>query len=209
MPLNPTRVHADPLSVRAIAVFLVVVGALSALGFARHEQRAREQGRLAAIASDLTGRRIGVHCPGFLSSLVDTHGEAGRVRFDAAGRPADHTDLSPQTCKALRHLGHVDFTCIDRGDCGFTQFDAAWAAHTLAHEAFHLRGFQDEGVTECYALQNTAFVAERLGVPALQAAKLQAWIYVRGYPNEPEEYHSARCYSGGPLDLRPNVTKFP
>jgi hypothetical protein len=197
------------VSVRAIAAVLLVVGALLALGFARHEQRVREQNRLATIASDLAGRRVGVHCPSFLSSLVDTRSEAGRVRFDAAGRPANNTDLSPQTCKALRHLDDVDFTCIERGDCGFTQFNAAWAAHTLAHEAFHLRGFQDEGVTECYALQNTAFVAERLGVPAPQAEKLQAWIYVRGYPNEPEDYHSARCYSGGPLDLRPNVAKFP
>jgi hypothetical protein len=197
------------LVVRAIAVFLVVVGALSALGFARHEQRVREQHRLATIASDLAGRRIGVRCPSFLSSLVDTRGEAGRVRFDANGQPANHTDLSPQTCKALRHLDQVDFTCLGHGDCGFTQFNAAWAAHTLAHEAFHLRGFQDEGVTECYALQNTAFVAERLGVPTAQAEKLQTWIYVRGYPNEPEEYHSAQCYGGGPLDLRPNVAKFP
>ena len=125
------------------------------------------------------------------------------------GGPPPHTDLSPQTCKALRHLDRVDFTCLERGDCGFRQFDAAWAAHTLAHEAFHLRGFQDEGVTECYALQNTAFVAERLGVSAERAEQLQAWIYARGYPNEPEEYHSAQCYSGGPLDLRPNVAKFP
>ena len=194
---------------RVIAVLLVVVGGLAALGFARHEERVREQDQLAAITSDLAGHRVTVRCPTLLASLVDVRGEAGRVQFDETGRPANHTDLSPQTCKALRHLDGIDFTCIDRGDCGFTQFDAAWAAHTLAHEAFHLRGFQDEGVTECYALQNTAFVAERLGVPALQAAKLQAWIYVRGYPNEPEEYHSARCYSGGPLDLRPNVTKFP
>jgi hypothetical protein len=194
---------------RAIALCLVVVGALAALGFARHEQRVHEQDRLATIASDLAGRRVGVRCPGFLASLVDTHGEAGRVKFNAAGRPANHTDLSPQTCKALRHLDRVDFTCIENQDCGFTQFNAAWAAHTLAHESFHLRGFGDEGVTECYALQNTAFVAERLGVPAVQAKELQAWIYVRGYPNEPEEYHSAQCYDGGPLDLRPNVSRFP
>ena len=207
--VKPVRGGADPLAVRAIAVLLVVVGALAALGFARHEQRVREQDELATIASDLAGRKIGVRCPSFLASLVDTRGEAGRVQFDESGRPADHTDLSPQTCKALRHLDHVDFTCIDRGDCGFTQFNAAWAAHTLAHEAFHLRGFQDEGVTECYALQNTAFVAERLGVPAAQAEKLQAWVYARGYPNEPEEYHSAQCYGGVPLDLRPHVTKFP
>jgi hypothetical protein len=195
--------------VRGLAVLLVVVGALSALGFARHEQRVREQDRLAAIAGDLAGRRVQVRCPSFLSGLVDVHGEAGRVQFDDAGRPSDHTDLSPDTCKALRHLDRVDFTCIERGDCGFAQFNAAWAAHTLAHESFHLRGYEDEGVAECYALQNTAFVAERLGVPTRQALELQAWVYKRGYPNEPTEYQSAGCYAGGPLDLRPQQTSFP
>jgi hypothetical protein len=189
--------------VRLIAVLLVIAAALTAVGFARHEERMREQDRLAEIASDLAGRRVTVRCPSFLASLVDTHGEAGRVQFDEDGRPAGHADLSPQTCKALRRLEHVDFRCIARGDCAFKEFDAGWAAHTLAHEAFHLRGFQDEGVTECYALQNTAFVAERLGVATNEARNLQAWLFVKGYPNEPEEYRSSQCYDGGPLDLRP------
>ena len=57
---------------RAIAVLLVVVGGLAALGFARHEERVREQGQLAAIASDLAGRRVAVRCPSFVASLVDT-----------------------------------------------------------------------------------------------------------------------------------------
>ena len=73
----------------------------------------REQGRLAAVASQLAGRKVGVHCPSFLSSLVDTGGEAGRVRFDESGRAADYTDLSPQTCKELRHLDRIDFSCVD------------------------------------------------------------------------------------------------
>jgi hypothetical protein len=197
------------LSVRVIAVLLVVVGGLVALGFARHEERVREQDQLGAIAGDLAGRTVAVRCPNVFSSLVDVRGEAGRVQFDDSGRPANHTDLSPQTCKALRHLDTVDFTCIDRGACGFKQFSAGWAAHTLAHEAFHLRGFQDEGVTECYALQNTAFVAERLGVPTQAAKDIQAWLYVRGYPNEPTEYRSPQCYDGGPLDLRPQQNLFP
>jgi hypothetical protein len=188
--------------VRLIAVGLVIAGALAALGFARHESRMREQGTLAAVASQLAGRKVGVHCPSFLSSLVDTHGEAGRVRFDETGRAADYTDLSPQTCKELRHLDRVDFSCVDTATCGYREFRAAWAAHTLAHEAFHLRGIQDEGVTECYALQNTAFVAEQLGVPSAHARKLEHWLFVDGYPNEPEEYHSSKCYDGGPLDLR-------
>jgi hypothetical protein len=195
--------------VRFVAILLVIVGALAALGFARREERLREQDRLAVIASELAGREVGVRCPSFLSSLVDTHGEAGRVRFDDRGRPADHMDLSPQTCRSLRHLDRVDFSCLDRGQCGYREFKAAWAAHTLAHEAFHLRGFQDEGVTECFALQNTAFVAQRLGVPTGKARKLQAWLFIKGYPNEPTEYQSARCYDGGPLDLRPQLATFP
>ena len=194
---------------RGIAVLLVVVGALSALGFARHEQRIREQDQLASIASDLAGRKVAVRCPSFLAGLVDVHGEAGRVQFDDSGRPADHTDLSPETCKALRHLDRVDFGCLERGNCGLSQFSAGWAAHTLAHEAFHLRGFQDEGVTECYALQNTAYVAERLGVPTRQAEVIQSWLYKRGYPNEPAEYQSPQCHDGGPLDLRPQQSRFP
>ncbi len=194
---------------RTIAVLLVVAGALSALGFARHEQRIRQQDQLSAVASDLAGRKVGVRCPSFLAGLVDVHGEAGRVQFDGQGHPANHTDLSPETCKALRRLDRVDFTCIERRSCGFSQFDAAWAAHTLAHEAFHLRGYQDEGVTECYALQNTAFVAERLGVPTRQAKEIQQWLYVRGYPNEPTDYQSPGCSDGGPLDLRPQSPSFP
>jgi hypothetical protein len=197
------------LSVRVIAVLLVVAGGLAALGFARHEERVREQDQLAAIASDLAGRPVVVRCPSLLASLVDVRGEAGRVQFDDAGRPANHTDLSPQTCKALRHLSSVDFTCIERNDCGFKEFNAGWAAHTLAHESFHLRGFQDEGVTECYALQNTAFVAERLGVPTRPAKDLQAWLFKRGYPNEPTEYESPECHDGGALDLRPQQPLFP
>jgi hypothetical protein len=195
--------------VRVIAALLVIAAALTAVGFARHEDRMREQDRLAQIASDLAGRRIEVRCPSLLAALVDTRGEAGRVEFDESGRPADRTDLSPQTCKALRRLNRIDFACITRGDCGFEEFKAGWAAHTLAHEAFHLRGFQDEGVTECYALQNTAFVAERLGVPTVHARNVQRWLFLEGYPNEPEEYHSSDCYDGGPLDLRPQQAQFP
>ena len=194
---------------RLIAAFLLIVGALAALGFARREDRIHQQKTLGAIATELAGRPVGVRCPGFLKSLVDTHGEAGRVAFDPDGRPANHTDLAPSTCSALRHIEQIDFTCVTRDSCTYKEFKAAWAAHTLAHEAFHLRGFEDEGITECYALQNTAFVAEHLGVPTEQARELQAWLYKDGYPNEPQEYQSQNCYDGGPLDLRPQSSVFP
>ena len=194
---------------RLIAAALLIAGALAAVGFARREDRIHEQETLGAIATELAGRPVGVHCPGFLKSLVDTHGEAGRVQFGADGRPANHTDLAPSTCTALRHLDEVDFTCVGANRCDYKEFKAAWAAHTLAHESFHLRGFEDEGIAECYALQNTAFVAERLGVPTEQAQQLQAWLYKDGYPNEPQDYQAAGCYDGGPLDLRPQSAVFP
>jgi len=195
--------------VRLIAAALLITGALAAVGFARREDRIHQQKTLAAVATELAGRPVGVHCPGFLGSLVDTHGEPGRVGFGADGRPANYTDLAPSTCSALRHLDRVDFTCIERDSCTLREFKAGWAAHTLAHESFHLRGFEDEGIAECYALQNTAFVAERLGVPTKTAEELQAWLYKDGYPNEPEDYQSSNCYDGGPLDLRPQSAVFP
>jgi hypothetical protein len=194
---------------RLIAAALLIAGALAAVGFARREDRIHEQETLGGIATELAGRPAGVHCPGFLKSLVDTHGEAGRVQFRADGRPANHTDLAPATCTALRHLDRVDFTCVESNTCGYKEFKAAWAAHTLAHESFHLRGIQDEGIAECYALQNTAFVAERLGVPTRRAQQLQAWLYKDGYPNEPQDYQAAGCFDGGPLDLRPQSAVFP
>lgn len=194
---------------RLVAALLFIGGVLTAVGVARHEDRVRQQDRLGVVATELAGRHVRVHCPNFLATLVDTRVEAGRVRFDGDGRPSDRTDLAPATCSSLRQLGRVDFTCIDRGDCGYSQFKAAWAAHTLAHEAFHLRGFEGEAVTECYALQNTAFVAERLGVPPARARRVQKWVYLKGYPNEPDAYRSAECRDGGRLDLRPASPEFP
>jgi hypothetical protein len=195
--------------VRLLAAVLLIVGALAAVGFARREGRIHEQNKLAAIATDLAGRPVGVHCPGFLKSLVYVRTEGGYVEFDGNGRPAGFTNLSPETCNALRHIDRIDFSCIQRANCNFKEFKAAWAAHTLAHESFHLRGFQSEAITECYALQNTAFVAERLGVPTQQAKDIQAWLYARAYPNEPDDYRTPECADGGKLDLRPQAPEFP
>jgi hypothetical protein len=188
-----------------------IVAVVAAFAWSKHEDRIHEQNSLARIASQIAGRPVGVHCPSFLGGLVDVHGEAGRVQFDDNGEPANHTDLAPETCDALRNFEHVDFSCLDRNRdaCGFKQFNAGWAAHTLAHESFHLRGFRDEGVAECYALQNTAFVAQQLGLDPALARDLQQWVYDRGFRNEPEDYQAPGCYRGGPLDLSPETPTFP
>lgn len=191
------------------ALVVLLAAAIVAAGFAKHEERVREEVTLGRIASDIAGRPVGVRCPSFLSGLVDIHGDAGRVQFDGNGRPDNHTDLSPDTCGALRRLPHMNFSCIRRGTCGYAQFDAAWAAHTLAHEAFHLRGYADEGVAECYGMQNTAFVAERLGVAPRVAQRLQRWVWQKGFANEPDAYRSPACVAGGQLDLTPQTPSWP
>jgi len=191
------------------AILLALLLAVLGFGLSRHERRVHEEHRLAAVTSALAGRPVGVRCPGFLAGLVDVRAEAGRVAFDAEGRPADHTDLAPDTCRTLAHLSSVDFSCLDAGPCGFREFEAAWAIHTLAHEAQHLRGISNEAIAECYGLQVTADAAVRLGIDPLRARELQAWIYTRGYPNEPDEYRTSACRDGGPLDLRPAAAVFP
>lgn len=190
-------------------ILVLLVAALVAVGWTRHEDRVHQQVRLAAIASDLVGHRVGVHCPNAVSKLVDVSREAGRVQFDENGRPAGYTDLAPETCDRLRHPDRVDFSCLDTGTCGYREFQVGWAIHTLAHESFHLRGISQEAATECYAMQTTAVVAVRLGIPPSRAAQLQSWIFAKAYPNEPDEYRTSECHDGGPYDLNPDSPVWP
>ena len=191
------------------SILLLLVAAVVALGWSKHSDRIREQDRLAVVASSLAGHRVGVRCPNIFKKLVNTSGEAGTVKFDERGRPENRTDLSPETCDALRRADKTDFSCLDTSTCGYEEFQVGWAIHTLAHEAFHLRGIAEEGMTECFAMQSTAEVAVHLGIPSERAAQLQQWIWTRGYPNEPEEYRAPGCGDGGPLDLHPASPVWP
>jgi hypothetical protein len=190
-------------------IVLVLVAAVLAVGWTKHQDRIHEQDRLAVVASNIAGRKVGVHCPNFFKKLVDVSGEAGTVQFDENGRPANHTDLAPETCDALRNVGKLDLSCLHTASCGYKVWQLAWALHTLAHESFHLRGEATEYVAECYAMQTTAAVAVGLGIPRRQAAQLQRWVWTKGYPNEPTEYSTPQCHDGGPFDLRPGSSVWP
>jgi hypothetical protein len=180
---------------------LLLVGAVVAIGWSKHADRIREQDRLAVVASTIVGHKVAVRCPNFFKKLVNVSGEAGTVKFDENGRPADYTDLAPEACDALRNVGNVDLSCLDTWTCGEKQWKVAWALHTLAHESFHMRGFAAEAQAECYAMQTTASVAVSLGIPKGRAAQLQRWVWSRGYRNEPDEYMTTECHNGGPYDL--------
>jgi hypothetical protein len=186
------------------------------LGFAalRHHRAEAAENRLAAIASEIAGRDVNVRCQGAVAAAFDIGAEAGSVRFDAAGRPSDTADLKRGTCSALarfpRERLRPEFACLPRGlACPDDVIRSAWSVQALAHEAWHLAGELDEARTQCFGLQSTAYVAERLGADPTQAQALAAYVYVRLYPRMPADYLSGHCRDGGALDLHPETSVWP
>ena len=188
-----------------LAIVVLVVAGVS---FVFHERKASLEHRLGAIATQLGSRHVHVHCQGFAGNLLDVTSEAGTVRFDASGIPADYTDLKRPICNALRRFPHdvrsADYGCVLAGaDCPKRIFEDVLAVHTLAHEVWHLHGIGNEGQTECNALQTTARAAMLFGADTTAARRTADYALARLYPYLPDEYHLVDCVNGGPHDLRP------
>jgi hypothetical protein len=186
---------------------IVVVAALGA-AFAYHEQHSQLEAELGVAATQLAGRTVHVHCQGFTGALLDATAEAGSVQFDANGKPGDTTDLKRPICDALSRFSHdvksPAYGCVlALTDCPQSIWDDVMAVHTLAHESWHLRGIGSESLTECRALQTTAFAAEIFGADPRAAQATATYALQKFYPNEPDEYRTFECVNGGPLDLRP------
>lgn len=193
-----SKVVSTPLWVRAI-VFALLVG-VPGWGLLTHLDRMGNQRRLGAIASEIAGRPVKVHCPGAISRrLLGYDIVEGTVRFDANGRPADRTDLRPMTCAELDALAEgrrADvLACVAAAPtgCGVAADQLAWAVDTVTHESFHLAGIMDEADTECHAMKAMAGTAERLGATPQEAAALAAHHYAVNYPREPERYRTPPC----------------
>jgi hypothetical protein len=80
---------------------------------------------------------------------------------------------------------------------------------TLAHEPVHISGVSDEGVTECYAIQHFADVAEHFGASSELARELSANYWTRFYPTRGTDYYRPDCQNGSPLDLNPASDVWP
>jgi hypothetical protein len=199
---------------RGKLLLLVPVVAVAIYLVADRREAAAQEARLAAIAGHIAGRPVEVRCQGRVSAAFDVTGESGSVRFDAAGRPADWTDLKRGICLKLARFdsdrGGEAFTCVhDPYACDLEVLKSVHALETLAHEAWHLAGHADEAAAQCYALQRIAFVAAALGAPLEQGEALARTAFVVLYPQMPEEYRSADCRDGGSLDLSPDSPVFP
>ena len=167
----------------------------------QHEHRTNEH-RLAAVASDVAGRSVDVHCPGLLQKLVDVSPNSGSVYFDAQGRPADYTDLNDATCSTLDRFA-------EGKTGGGDSLKVARALHVLAHESFHLAGVRNEAEADCFGLQRVAFTAAELGADPDEAQRLAAIAKTERAVSAPPEYRSSDCFDGGPLDLDPASQVWP
>jgi hypothetical protein len=207
---HPTTPLWLKLAVAAVAVFVLGWWALD------RADRVGNERRLSAIASQLAGRAVKVHCPGPLARVLTKDSVVeGEVRFDAQGHAADETKLQATTCSELDALAEgrraKELACTERAGilCGRHGADLAMAAEVLTHESFHLQGIQDEARTECDGLQLMSATAVQLGATEAQGAALARAQFAENYPLVPEAYRSGKCVDGGAFDLRPDDPRFP
>ena len=200
------------LKLAAAAVLVLVLGWWTL----DRVDRAGNERRLSAIASEIAGRAVKVHCPGPLGRVLGKDSVVeGYVRFDADGRPVDETRLQAASCAELDALAEgrrgQELACTERAGilCGRHGSAVAVAVDVITHESFHLQGIQDEARTECDALQTMARTAQRLGATPAQGTALARGQYTESYPLLPDGYRSAECSDGRAFDLRPDDPAFP
>jgi hypothetical protein len=194
--------------VRPLAEAAVVLGLVAALlvVFDRGsweelsaDERRRAESRFSAEAARVAGKPVQIRC--------DTSGRiVGAVQHTdgLAVVGGDRAYITPALCFQLSRLA------LDGDVQSFSQ--TARAIAVLAHEAWHLRGVRDEGVTECYALQSGVRVGTRLGLDEAEARRMMRSERVANelHRQGSSEYLlPADCRNRGPLDLRPGLDLFP
>jgi hypothetical protein len=205
--------RAIPLWVRITVAALLLTAA--AWWIAERSDRRGNERRLSAIASQIAGRPVGVHCPGPAGRLLGWDIVEGSVRFNADGTPEDETKIRAQSCAELDALAEgrraKELECIGRTAiaCGRHGRETAMAVDVLAHESWHMRGIADEAVAECRSLQTMAWTAQQLGATPEQGRAMARVEYEGVYQDMPEAYRSGACADGGELDLRPDDERFP
>jgi len=163
------------------------------------EDQAKTEALLSAEAGQIAGHEAVIHC--------DARGEVvGIVQHadgiaEVGGRNAY---LTPEICYRLYRLAFKH----DEG--AFSQ--TARAIAVLAHEAWHLRGTTNEGVTNCYAFQSGVALGQRLGLSEGTAARMmrqQLADNATFAQSAPEYLVPRECRDGGRFDLDPGSSRFP
>jgi hypothetical protein len=162
------------------------------------ETRAEAAARFSDEASRVVGRPVEIRCDEageFVGAVQHADGVAavgGRLAY-----------LTPEICHDLYRLAFRDEVTFSR---------TARAIAVLAHEAWHLRGERNEGVTECYALQSGVALGRRLGLDEDTARRMMRQQLAENRLRERgalEYLVPGECRDGGALDLDPGSSRFP
>ena len=186
------------LALAGLALLLVLLPEGGWRGLDEADQR-RTEARLSAEAGRIAGHEARIRCDG--------QGEAVGIVQHADGVAevgGTNAFLTPEICFRLYRLAF-------KGEEGaFSR--TARAIAVLAHEAWHLRGERDEGVTNCYAFQSGVELGERLGLSEGTAQRMMRQQLAENplqAKSAPEYLVPGECRNGGRLDLAPSVGRFP
>ena len=182
----------------ALAVVLVYVEGRAGWAGLDGDTRSAAVARFSAEASLIAGKEVTIRCD-------ESRDYVGFVQHadGVALVGGDRAYLTPERCYDLYRLAYKGET---------TSSQTARAIAVLAHEAWHLNGVDDEGTTECYALQSGVKLGVRLGLSegrARQMMRQQLTENALHAGSSPEYLVSQECRDGGRLDLNPTVAAFP
>jgi len=172
----------------AVGLLVVLAIGVAVPGF----QRRGEEAELSAVASQLAGRPVKVHCQTLGQAFVDAGSELGWVPWRADGTPEAWALIKRDQCRDLNAYLGSDKAAPTPGE--------VVAVHVLTHEAMHMAGHIDEAEAECAAVQRDATTAADLGASATSAQRLAEQYWTTIYPRMDDGYRTPDCGAGGPLD---------
>jgi hypothetical protein len=193
------RSLVEALAVLALVAALLVLFDRGSWGDLDPQTQLATEARISAEASRVAGKPVRVGC--------DTSGRyVGFVRHadGVAAVGGVRAYLTPELCYALHRLA------ADGDVPSFSQ--TARAIAVLAHEAWHLRGVGNEGVTECFALQSGVRVGQRLGLDDGTARRMMRSQLVANQLHRQGSFEYVvppECANRGRYDLNPRVDVFP
>ena len=170
---------------RLTAVILIALtGVLVWQGMAERSWTAN-QTRLSAVATQIAGTPVSVHCQRFSETYFSASSAEGIVGVDETGAPQGEADLTYSACRDL-------VAWIGSNKASPTR-EQMIAVHVLTHEAMHVSGVMAEGDAECDALSFDARTAQLLGATPKEATALAAYYRTKVYPSMPAGYRTNGC----------------
>jgi len=193
------RVGASLVVVAFVAVVAWGISVRRGWNALDHGTQNRIEQVLSHQAAEIAGHSVRVRCDSkgvHVGAVQEADGIA-----EVGGRNAW---LTPAICFQL-------YKVIDHKDLhSFSPTGRAIAV--LAHEAWHLHGVSNEGVTNCYAFQSGVEIGRRLGLSSSRArALMREQLATNGFDSagDPQYLVPAGCANGGRFDLHPSSSQFP